>query len=217
MNQPENCRVYVVDDDPRVLTATSRLLKTEGYDVAGYESPREFLRARDTAVVGCVLLDVGMTELSGPEIQTLLLARGDTIPIIFITGYDDAQTGVSAIKAGAFDYLTKPAPDTLLLQAVAAAVRSDLARRRERINLAEQARRWRSLTAREGEVMMHVVRGQLNKQIAFDLKIGEKTVKVHRGRVMEKMAIRSVAGLIHIADQLERAGYVSKLVDNHVR
>ena len=208
MAEAENSWVYVVDDNPRVLKAFQRLLQTEGYNVAVFASPRAFLDAHDPALPGCVLLDVGMKELGGLETQKELRALGDTRPIIFITGHDDVQTGVLAMKAGARDYLIKPVPDTVLLEAVASAVQNDLAARRARIGLAKLVRQWLSLTDREQEVMMHVVRGRLNKQIAGDLQIVEQTVKAHRARVMEKMAIRSIAELVHIAEQLERAGYV---------
>ena len=208
MSQAENSWVYVVDDNPRVLKAFQRLLQTEGYNVAAFASPRAFLGAHDPALPGCVLLDIGMKELGGLETQKELRALGDTRPIIFITGRDDVQTGVLAMKAGARDYLIKPVPDTVLLEAVASAVQSDLAARRARIGLAKLVQQWLSLTDREQEVMMHVMRGRLNKQIAGDLQIVEQTVKAHRARVMEKMAIRSIAELVHIAEQLEPAGYV---------
>ena len=199
----------MVDDDPHVLNAFRRMLQTEGYNVSIFDSPCAFLDAHDPALPGCALLDVGMAQLSGLETRKELLALGDTRPVIFVTGHDDVQTGVLAMKAGVRDYLIKPVPDTVLLEAVAAAVQGDLAAYRERINLADQARLWQSLTHREREVMQHVVRGRLNKQIAGDLRIVEKTVKVHRARMMEKMAVRSVAGLVHIANQLERTGYMS--------
>jgi FixJ family two-component response regulator len=216
MSQAGNSWVYVVDDDPHVLKAFRRLLETEGYNVCVFDSPRAFLDAHDPDLPGCALLDVGMTELSGLETQKQLLALGDTRPVIFVTGHDDVQTGVLAMKAGARDYLIKPVPDDVLLGAVETAVQSDLAAYRDRMYLAELARLWQSLTDREREVMEHVVRGRLNKQIAGDLKIVEKTVKVHRARVMEKMAVRSVAGLVHIAEQLERAGYAAKPADSPV-
>jgi FixJ family two-component response regulator len=205
MRQAENSQVYVVDDDPHILNAFRRLLETEGYNVSTFDSPCAFLEAHDVALPGCALLDVGMTELSGLETQKQLLALGDTRPVIFVTGQDDVRTGVLAMKAGAYDYLIKPVSDDVLLAAVAGAVQSDLAACRKRVNLIELTRLWQTLTDREREVMGHVVRGRLNKQIAGDLKIGEKTVKVHRARVMEKMAVHSVAGLVHIAEQLEQS------------
>jgi FixJ family two-component response regulator len=203
----EDAWVYVVDDDPHILSAFRRLLETVGYKVATYESPNEFLAGHDPVLPGCALLDVGMTELSGLETQEKLLALGDTRPVIFVTGHDDVQTGVLAMKGGARDYLIKPVSDEILLAAVEVAVEADRTACHERIQLAELVRHWQSLTQREREVMTHVVRGRLNKQIAGDLDIVEKTVKVHRARVMEKMGVRSVAGLVHIAEWLERAGY----------
>ena len=214
MAEVENSSVYVVDDDPRVLKAFQRLLQTEGYNVAVFASPRAFLDAHDPELPGCVLLDIGMTELDGLETQKELRALGGQRPVIFVTGHDDVQTGVLAMKAGARDYLIKPVPDTVLLQAVAAAVQSDLTAHRERVNLTEHARRWKSLTLREQEVLDRVMHGGLNKQIAGDLKIREGTVKAHRGRIMEKMAVRSVAALVHVANQLERAGYL-KTAETH--
>jgi FixJ family two-component response regulator len=217
MTQTEKSWVYVVDDDPLVLKALGRLLQTEGYNVCVFDSPRAFLDAHDPSLPGCTLLDVGMTELSGLETQNELLALGDTRPIIFITGQDDVRTGILAMKAGARDYLIKPVPPAVLLEAVAAAVQGDLAASRERARLAEIVRRWETLTKREQEVMVQVALGRLNKQIAFDLGIVEKTTKVHRARIMEKMAVRSVAALVHAVEQLERAGYLSKAGSPGVR
>jgi FixJ family two-component response regulator len=210
MGQVDGNLVYVVDDDPLVLKAVERVLQAEGYKVATFNSPRAFLDAHDPSLPGCTVLDVGMTELSGLETQNELLALGDTRPIIFITGHDDVRTGILAMKAGARDYLVKPVPPAVLLEAVAAAVQSDLTAHQERARMTELARQWETLTNREQEVMVQVARGRLNKQIAFDLGIVEKTTKVHRGRVMEKMALRSVAELVQAVDQLERAGYMSK-------
>jgi FixJ family two-component response regulator len=210
----EGAWVYVVDDDPHILSAFRRLLETVGYKVATYLSPTEFLAGHDPVLPGCALLDVGMTELSGLETQEKLLALGDTRPVIFVTGHDDVRTGILAMKGGARDYLIKPVSDEILLAAVEVAVEADMVASRERVQLAELARHWQSLTQREREVMTHVVRGRLNKQIAGDLNIVEKTVKVHRARVMEKMGVRSVAGLVHIAEWLERAGYGTALGDD---
>lgn len=202
--------VNVVDDDRRILAAFRRLLEIEGYNVATFESPIAFLGAHDPDLPGCALLDVGMTELSGLAIQQQLLALGDTRPIIFVTGHDDVPTSVRAMKGGARDYLIKPVHDEVLLAAVANAVTADLSAHQSRMEIANLARRMRSLTPREHEVMIHVVRGRLNKQIAGDLDIVEKTVKVHRARVMEKMGVRSVAALVRIAERLEMAGCLAR-------
>ena len=199
-------RVYVVDDDLHVLSALRRLLEASGYDVVTHNSANEFLARHDPALPGCVLLDIGMTELNGLETQQKMLELGVSRPIIFVTGYDDVRTSVEAMKSGAHDYLVKPISDTILLATVEAAVTSDLKAFREREDVAKLQKQWRSLTTREREVMLQVIRGRLNKQIAGDLNIVEKTVKVHRARVMEKMGVRSVAGLVHIAERLQRSG-----------
>jgi len=204
MTQP--ARVYVVDDDLHVLTAFRRLLEAAGYDVVTSLSPNEFLDRHDHMHPGCVLLDIGMSELNGLETQRKMLELGMFRPIIFVTGFDDARTSVEAMKSGAYDYLVKPISDNVLLTTVEAAVLSDLKAFREREDIAKLSRQWRSLTQREREVMLQVIRGRLNKQIAGDLNIVEKTVKVHRARVMEKMGVRSVAGLVHIAEKLQRSG-----------
>jgi FixJ family two-component response regulator len=203
MNPP--ARVYIVDDDLHILSAFRRLLESARYDVATFDSPSEFLAHHDPAIPGCVLLDVGMTELSGLETQQKLLELSR--PIIFVTGYDDVRIGVQAMKFGAYDYLVKPVSENVLIAVVKAAILADSSAYQEREHIARFSQQWRSLTAREREVMAQVVRGRLNKQIANDLNIVEKTVKVHRARVMEKMGVRSVAGLVHIAEQLQRAGY----------
>jgi FixJ family two-component response regulator len=158
-----------------------------------------------------------MMEMDGLETQKQLAAVGDTRPVIFVTGLDDVPASIKAMKAGAHDYLIKPVANQVLLTAVATAVQHDLLARRERVNLAKQAHQWQSLSGRQREVMNHVVRGRLNKQIAFDLGITEKTAKVHRARVMEKMAVRSVAELVRVIGQLERAGHLSKAVDSHAQ
>jgi FixJ family two-component response regulator len=177
------------------------LLSSAGYEVKTFDSPKDFLREHDPAVSGCALLDVGMPELDGLEVQQALHEQSGR-PVIFITGHDDAITGVRAVKAGAFDYLTKPVQDIDLLAAVEAAIRSDTELRHKRGELQRIQSLFNRLTAREIEVLRHVIRGRLNKQIAFDLGIVEKTVKVHRARVMEKLNVRSVAELVRVAQRL---------------
>ena len=208
-------RVYVVDDDLHVLTAFRRLLEAAGYDVITSDSPRDFLDRHDHARPGCVLLDVGMTELNGLETQRRMLELGVSRPIIFVTGFDDARTSVEAMKSGAYDYLVKPISENVLLTTVEAAIVSDVKAFHEREDIAKLSKQWRSLTLREREVMLQVIRGRLNKQIAGDLNIVEKTVKVHRARVMEKMGVRSVAGLVHIAEKLGRSGCPEFLPADH--
>lgn len=203
--------VYVVDDDRSVLNGFSRLLSSAGYQVKAFDSPQEFLRQHDPQLPGCVLLDIGMSELDGLSLQARLSEEECRRTVIFITARDDARTGVFAMKAGAFDYLTKPVRDTTLLSSVAAAVDFDQQARRHAAELLELQRRFHRLTAREAEVLRHVVRGRLNKQIAYDLGIVEKTVKVHRARLMEKLQVRSVAELVRIC---ERVGIGARAENN---
>ena len=201
--------VFIVDDDRSVLTAVSRLLTTAGYRVKTFDSPMSFLAEHDPSVPGCALLDIGMAEVDGLSLQDILTRSDHARPIIFITGNDDVKTSVRAMKAGALDYLTKPVQDTALLAAVESALGADLEARRMRGEQSLLRERFQQLTSREREVMALVVRGRLNKQIAADLGIVEKTVKVHRARVMEKMAVRSVAALVHVAERLAGPGTLS--------
>jgi FixJ family two-component response regulator len=194
--------VFVVDDDPSVLTAVKRLLTSAGFTVQTFSSPLEFLCAHDPDVPGCAVIDIGMDELNGIALQERLTLGDNPRPIIFLTGCDDVRISVQAMKAGALDFLSKPVPDTILLAAVERALENDRKARVARQETADLRRRYESLTSRERQVMAHVIRGRLNKQIAFDLGIVEKTAKVHRGRMMEKMQVRSVAALAHIADRL---------------
>ncbi len=194
--------VFVVDDDKSVLTAMSRLLTSAGYQVKTFDSPMSFLAEHDPAVPGCALLDIGMAEVDGLALQDILARSDHARPIIFITGNDDVKTTVRAMKGGALDYLTKPVQDTALLAAVDAALDADFEARRKRAEKNAISERLAQLTSREREVMTLVVRGRLNKQIAADLGIVEKTVKVHRARVMEKMGVRSIAALVHAAERL---------------
>src|SRR4051812_25110399 len=196
-------QVFVVDDDPSVLTALKRLLTSAGFNTRTFLSPLDFLSAHAPEVPGCAVIDVGMDTMSGIVLQERLILGGSPRPIIFLTGCDDVRVSVQAMKAGALDYLSKPVSDHDLLTAVESAIEQDRKARIQRGENAEFRRRYDSLTTREREVMAQIVRGRLNKQIAFDLGIVEKTAKVHRGRVMEKMQIRSVAALVRIAERLE--------------
>jgi FixJ family two-component response regulator len=198
-------RVFVVDDDHSILTAMSRLLGLAGYDVETYDSPGDFMARHDPQAPGCALLDVGLGEVDGLALQLALSEREPLRPIIFLTGCDDVHTGVQAMKAGAIDYLTKPVHEAALLAAVEKAVEADRQSRRQRDESAHVVQRLEQLTPREREVMAHVVRGRLNKQIANDLGIVEKTVKVHRARVMEKLGVRSVAALVQAVLRFDAA------------
>jgi FixJ family two-component response regulator len=198
--------VFVVDDDPPVLKATARVLRSLGLNVVTFESPREFLDGYDAGVTGCLLLDLSMPDLDGLELQQALADRGGTTPIIFLSGHGDVPSSVRAMKRGACDFLTKPADEKELIGAVRSAIEKDRSARSARRALADIQRRLDSLTAREREVLEHVVAGRLNKQIASDLGTVEKTIKVHRARVMEKMEVVSLAELVQLA---QRVGIVA--------
>jgi FixJ family two-component response regulator len=202
MSEPARSTVFVVDDDRSILKAFSRLLGSAGYEVRTFNTPTDFLSEHDSSVPGCAVLDVRMEEIDGLGIQDRLRQQGSTRPVIFVTSCDDVRTSVHAMKAGALDFLSKPVQEPDLLAAVKSAVEQDLRTRHEQDELYELRQRLEQLTTREREVMDQVVKGRLNKQIANDLAIVEKTVKVHRARVMAKMGVRSVAALVHIANRL---------------
>jgi FixJ family two-component response regulator len=190
--------VRVVDDDASVLKALGRLLRAAGFAVQTFPSPHVFLKEHDATAPGCVLLDLSMPGLNGLQIQRALTVLGDACPIVFITGHGDIASSVSAMKAGAVDFLTKPFDASRLLDAVRAAIAKDRAAREVRAERSSIGVRMAALTPREHEVMAQVCVGRLNKQIAADLGIAEKTVKVHRARVMKKMAAGSVAELVQL-------------------
>jgi FixJ family two-component response regulator len=190
--------VRVVDDDASVLKALGRLLRAAGFAVRTFPSPQVFLNEHDATAPGCVVLDLSMPGLDGLQIQQTLSRLGDGCPIVFITGHGDIASSVSAMKAGAVDFLTKPFDASRLLDAVRAAVAKDRAARQTRAERSSIGVRMAALTPREREVMAQVCTGRLNKQIAADLGIAEKTVKVHRARVMKKMAAGSVAELVQL-------------------
>jgi FixJ family two-component response regulator len=191
--------VYLVDDDTSVLRGLSRLLAAAGMEVAAFGSPREFLERFDPGAPGCLVLDVAMPELSGPELQQALAARRSELPIVFLTGHGDIPTSVRAMKLGAADFLTKPVDEETLLAAIHDALEKDGALREAREELARIERRLTSLTPREREVLERVVDGRLNKQIAAELGTVEKTIKVHRASVMRKMGVRTLADLVRLA------------------
>jgi FixJ family two-component response regulator len=195
--------VFVVDDDAAVRKSLARLLKSAGYHTEGFASADEFLeRWEADPVPGCVLLDILMPGLDGLQLQHKLQTSTHGIPIIFITGHGDIPSSVTAMKAGAVDFFAKPFNAEDLLKAIREAIERDQQERTERSESAGVARRFETLTPREREVMSLVVRGMLNKQIGFALGASEKTVKIHRGRVMEKMKVDSVADLVRAAQKI---------------
>lgn len=202
MNAPAPL-VCLVDDEAAVRKAVARLLRAAGLEVAPFASPEEFLAAHDPAAPGCLVLDMAMPGLDGLELQQALAARGSALPVIFLTGHADVPMCAQAMKRGATDFLTKPVNDTDLLAAVRRALEHHRRARQTRAEADAIRARIATLTPREREVLEHVVTGQLNKQIASDLGTVEKTIKVHRARVMEKMRVRSVAELVRL---VERSG-----------
>ena len=195
--------VYAVDDEPATLKAIARLLRAAGWSVAAFGSPREFLEKLDPAAPGCLVLDLSMPEMTGLEVQQALDERRCALPIVFLTGRADVPTSVKAMKRGAADFLTKPVDEKDLLAAVRAPSRRTPPRGRTARRSPRSRRGSRALTPREREVLEHVISGKLNKQIAADLGTAEKTIKVHRGRVMAKLGAASVADLVRMA---QRAG-----------
>jgi len=200
--------VFIVDDETPVRRALSRLLRSAGFAVTAFASPEEFLAQYDPHTPGCLVLDLIMPDFNGLELQRTLDKRGSTLPIIFLTGRGDVPSSVQAMKGGAIDFLTKPVNEKELLPAVRAAIERDRVSRREQTELSEIRARLATLTPREREVLEHVVTGQLNKQIAADLGIAEKTIEVHRGRVMAKMKVQSVAELVRLTGRSEISGSI---------
>jgi FixJ family two-component response regulator len=199
-------QVHVVDDDAAVRTALARLLDGHGWNVMAHASAESFIASHDADAHGCIVLDVAMPGLDGIALQHLLARNGELMPIIFLTGCADVPMCAGAMREGALDFLIKPVDEEVLVAAVVRGLERDSARRdaRERRQTAES--RLATLTPREREVLGHVMKGRLNKQIAADLGTAEKTVKVHRARAMEKMHVRSVAELVRLVERARPNG-----------
>ncbi len=194
--------IYIIDDEAGMRRALTRLLRAEGYVVRAFASAREFLAEDHHKGVACLLLDVAMPDLNVLDLQRQLTQAGILMPIVFLTGTGDIPMSVQAIKSGAVDFLTKPVNDADLLRAVRAALERAGEQRSEIAEAALLGERLAKLTPRELEVMRHVVTGKLNKQIAAELGTGEQNIKIHRGRVMEKMEVESLADLVRAAARL---------------
>jgi FixJ family two-component response regulator len=198
----DDATVLLIDDEAEVREGVSRLLRAVGWKAEVFASAEEFIARLPFVGVGCLVLDVSMPGMTGPELHDRLRENDSAFPIIYLTGRCDIATSVQAMKWGALDVLEKPIDDEILLQTIAAAVerhRQDCHRRDAKDSIVS---RLGSLSPREHEVLDQVILGRLNKQIADTLGISLKTVKVHRGRAMAKMRVRSVAQLVHMCDQL---------------
>lgn len=195
--------VHVIDDDASYRKAVERRLKWAGYDVETYSSAQQLLdRLTAADAPGCILLDVQMPGLSGLELQNRLIERGSALPIVFVTGHADTPTAVRAIKAGAEDFLAKPISSEDLIAAIERAMAHCESARHQQSELGSLRRLVASLTPRERQVFDLLVRGKINKQVAFELGTTERTVKAHRHQVMEKMRVDAFAGLVSIAERL---------------
>ena len=191
--------VFIVDDDPSVRKALGRILACNGLETVTFSSGDEFLAHFDPEVPGCVVLDLEMPGLGGLEVQHTLAERGVELPVVFLSGRGSINTSVCAMKDGAVDFLTKPVDEKALLASVQQAIDRDLAERAARNERRGIERRFEALTPREREVLPYVLAGWLSKQIASDLDIVEKAVKVHRSRIMHKLETKSVAELVRLA------------------
>jgi FixJ family two-component response regulator len=190
--------VYVVDDDDGMRRALDTLLATVGYKTAVFSQPGEFLSKFKSDVHGCLVLDIRMPEMSGLEVQQQLNRMGSTLPVIFITGHGDVPMAVQAMKEGAFEFIQKPFRDQDLLDHINHALKQDAENRNSIARRSEVQHRLESLTPREKQVMDFIVEGSANKVIAIDLGLSERTVEIHRAKVMEKMGARSVAHLVKL-------------------
>ena len=194
--------VYLLDDEPEMRKALTRLLRAQGLAVRSFASARELLAQAPPRGPACLVLDVAMPEMDGLQVQERLRERGVDLPIVFLTGRGDIPMSVRALKAGAEDFLTKPVDGADLLRAIRAALQRSADRRTRSDDLAALRERLALLTPREREVLGHVIAGKLNKQIAAALGTGEQNIKVHRGRLMRKLGLKSVADLVRAAERL---------------
>jgi FixJ family two-component response regulator len=204
--------VFVIDDDPSLRKSLSRLLRSAGHAVETFASAEEFLAREHFDGIGCIILDVQMPGLSGMDLQVELSKAETSMPIVFITGHGDIPMSVEAMRKGAVHFLTKPFDGNDLLRAIGEAIQKDRKAKAERAEIHDLRNRLSLLTPREYEILRYVITGMLNKQIAFQLNIAEKTVKIHRGRVMEKLRVHSVAELVRL---VEKAGI--RPIDREVR
>jgi FixJ family two-component response regulator len=196
-----NPRVFVIDDDPSICKSLSRLLRSLEFEVETFASAELFLKRDLYDGVGCIILDVSMPGLDGLALQDKLSQTGNTMPIIFITGHGDIPMSVRAMKKGAVDFLPKPFDDEELLRAVKSAIAKNSKTKAGQRDVEQTIERLKGLTPRELEILRYIISGMLNKQIGFKLGIAEKTVKVHRGHIMKKLYVSSVAELVRLSEK----------------
>ena len=196
-------RIFIIDDDAKFRKSLARLVKSIGYDVESFASARAFLEREPFDGPSCLLLDVRMPGLTGPELQAALNERDVSIPIIFLTGHGDTPTGVTAMKDGAVDFLLKPIEEQALFAAIDSAIDRDAQIKKQRREAEEAKRQVATLTAREHETFRWLITGMLNKQIAACLGITERTVKAHRGQIMRKLNVVSVAEMVRLAQKAD--------------
>ena len=194
-------RIFIVDDDAKFCKSLARLVKSIGYDVEMFPSARDFLDRETFEGASCLLLDVRMPGLTGPDLQTQLIERDISIPIIFLTAHGDTPTGVKAMKDGAVDFLLKPIEEQALFEAIDNALDKGARLRKQQEETEEAKRLIATLTPREYETSRWLITGMLNKQIAIPLSITERTVKAHRGQIMQKLGVVSVAELVRLAQK----------------
>ena len=202
--------VYVLDDEPAVVVALARMLQSSGFTVSPYTSAAEFLAAHDAETPGCLVADVRMPCMNGLELQRTLLARGIDRAVVFVTGQGDIPTTVQAMKAGAVTFLSKPVQRAELVVAVREALLRDAVGRAQHREREDLVRRLASLTPRERQVLELVATGMLNKQIAAELGAAEKTIKVHRGRIMEKMQVRTATALVGLLSRADTRAHLAR-------
>ncbi len=198
---PKQATVHVIDDDPSVRTGLARLLKSVGLTVKTFASATEFLDQAAQEEPGCLIVDLRMPAMSGLELQGQLKSRHPDLPIIFLTAYATVPASVRAMKHGALDFLEKPVDDQVLLDAVSQALERDRENRLKHAEVKAIQNRLTSLTPREYEVLTLIITGRLNKQVAYELGTTEKTIKVHRARILEKMNCESLAQLVRLAEK----------------
>jgi FixJ family two-component response regulator len=199
MNEPT---VFIIDDDPSARNGLTNVVQAAGINVESFASAKDFLDSKRLDGPGCIVLDVKMPEVTGPELQEMLIQTDYCMPIIFLSAYGDVPTTANVIKKGAVDFLTKPVDRDVLLEAIRYSITKDAENRLQKEKNLSISKRIKTLTPREYEIMTYVISGLLNKQIAGILSISEETVKIHRGRVMHKLGIVSITELVRLCEKV---------------